>query len=141
MRECGLETPEIYDFQRLLIRWDGYVRRVQNPQHALEPRILFAAFATSQMVGYIAGHFSGRHGAQGELQSLYVLKDYQGQGIGTCLLARLAHWFVAHDRRTVCVGIHPDNPYKRFYEKHGARYINKHWLVWDDIGVIIRLAS
>jgi len=88
------------------------------------------------MVGYIAGHFSTRHGVEGELQSLYVRASHQRQQIGTELLKRLASWFAAHGRRTICVGVEPANPYWRFYEKHGARYINKHWLVWDDIGAV-----
>jgi GNAT superfamily N-acetyltransferase len=137
LRECGLATADIYDVQRLTNRWDGYVRRVQHPRHALEPRILFAALADSRLVGYIAGHFSQRYDTQGELQSIYVLKNYQGCGIGTALLERLAGWFVENKRRSVCVGVDPANPYKRFYEKHGARYINEHWLAWGDIGMVL----
>ncbi len=136
LRECGLDTAGVWDLERLRGRWDGYVRGLQHPRHALKPRILFAAFAGDRMVGYIAGHFSRRHGAEGELQSLYVLSDYQSQGIGTALLARLAGWFIAHGRRSVCVGVDPANPYRRFYEKHAARYLNQHWLVWDDIAAI-----
>jgi len=138
MRECGLATPEIYDLQRVRNRWGGYVRGIHHPQHALEPRIRFAALADSRMVGYIAGHFSQRYHTQGELQSLYVLKDYQHRGIGTALLERLARWFVGNQRRSVCVGIDPRNPYKRFYEKHGAHSIDEHWLAWDDIGTILK---
>jgi GNAT superfamily N-acetyltransferase len=137
LRECGLATPDIYDIQRVQSRWDGYVRRIHHPQHALEPRILFAALVDHRLIGYIAGHFSQRHGMEGELQSIYVLKDYHGCGIGTALLERLAGWFVENKRRRVCVGIDPRNPYKKFYEKHGARHINEHWLAWDDIGSVL----
>jgi GNAT superfamily N-acetyltransferase len=134
LRECGLAKAEIYDLARLQARWDSYVRRLRHPQHALEPRILFAAMADERMVGYIAGHFSTRHQTQGELQSIYVLPEFQRCGIGGALLDRLAGWFVAHERQAVCVGIDPANPYKKFYEKHGARRINQHWLMWDDVG-------
>lgn len=134
LRECGLATAEIYDFERLQARWDAYIRRLSHPQHALEPRVVFAAMARDRMVGYIAGHFSARFKAQGELQSMYVRKEFQRCGIGVSLLDQLARWFVAHERRAVCVGIDSANPYKKFYEKHGARYINRHWLIWDDIG-------
>ena len=70
-----------------------------------------------QMVGFIAGHFSRRYETEGELQSIHVLKDFQGRGIGAELLRRLAVWFVAHQRRKICVGIDPASSYKRFYEK------------------------
>jgi GNAT superfamily N-acetyltransferase len=138
MRECGLGTPDVCDIQRQRNRWDGYIRRIRHPQHALEPRILFAGLVEGRLVGYIAGHFSRRYGTEGELQSIYVLKNFQGSGIGTALLERLAGWFVENKRRRVCVGVDPANPYKRFYEKHGARHINEHWLAWDDIGSVLK---
>jgi len=59
------------------------------------------------------------------------------RGIGAELLRRLAAWFIAHQRRKICVGIDPASSYKRFYEKLGARYINQHWLVWDDIACVL----
>lgn len=136
-RECDLAEPAIYDFQRLRSRWEGYVRCVRHPQHAEGPRILFAATINGQMVGFIAGHFSRRYETEGELQSIHVLKDFQGRGAGAELLKRLAAWFVAHQRRKICVGIDPASPYKRFYEKHGAHYMNPHWLVWDDIACVL----
>ena len=134
MLECGLGSAA---FDLLLTRWEGYVRGVRHPQHALQPCVLFAAFCDREMAGYIAGHFSERYSSDGELQSVYVRKSYHKRGIGTALLERLAGWFVAHNRRSVCVGIDPNNPYKRFYEKHGARYLNEHWLIWDDIGAVL----
>jgi GNAT superfamily N-acetyltransferase len=137
LRECGLATPEIYDIERQRNRWDGYMRGLQHPRHALAPRIVVAAFVEELMVGYIAGHFSRRHRMEGELQSLYVLKTHHGLGIGSALLIRLAEWFAANGRQSVCVGVDPANPYRRFYEKHGARYFNEHWLAWDDIRTVI----
>lgn len=137
LRECGLEGPDVYSFDRLLDRWDRYLRGLHHPQYALEPRIAFAALAGDRMVGYIAGHFSRRHGSDGELQSIYVLRRHHSEGIGTSLLRELARWFVTNARASVCVGIAPENPYRRFYEKHGARYISRHWLIWDDIGTVL----
>ena len=99
--------------------------------------MLFAATLNGQMVGFIAGHFSRRYETEGELQSIHILKDFQGRGVGAELLKRLAAWFVTHQRLKICVGIDPASPYKRFYEKHGARTINPHWLVWDDIASVL----
>ena len=138
LRECGLAGPEFYDLERLRNRWDGYMRGLHHPREALKPRIAFAALAGERMAGYIAGHFSRRYGTEGELESVYVRKEHQRLGIGTSLLELLANWFSAEGRRSVCVGIDPANPYRKFYEKHGARYLNRHWLVWDDIGIVLR---
>ena len=130
-----------YDAQALRDRWERYLRGLHHPRQALAPRIAFAAFSGDAMAGYIAGHFSERHGTDGELQSVYVLSEHQRQGIGTALLLDLARWFAGYGRRKVCVGIEPTNPFRRFYEKQGARYINKHWLVWDDITALVRGGS
>jgi hypothetical protein len=35
--------------------------------------------------------------------------------------------------KSLCVGIAPDNPYQRFYTKHGGQYLNEHWIVWNDV--------
>jgi hypothetical protein len=38
----------------------------------------------------------------------------------------------------ICVDCAPDNaPAQRFYKKHGAVPMNKHWLIWKDIGVVL----
>ncbi len=77
LRECGLAAADIYDVERLRGRWKGYVSRLHHPQQALEPRVLFGAFTDGRMVGYIAGHFSTRHGGEGELRSLCVRASHQ----------------------------------------------------------------
>ena len=136
-RESDLAEPAIYDVQRLRSRWEGYLRRIRHPQHAEGPRIVFAATLNGRMIGFIAGHFSRRYETEGELQSIHILKDFQGRGVGAELLKRLAAWFITHQRRKICVGIDPASPYKRFYEKHGARRINPHWLVWEDIACVL----
>ena len=138
LRDCGLATPDLFDVERLQSRWYGYMRGLHHPQGAMEPRVAICAFVEESMVGYIAGHFSRRHGTEGELQSLYVLKEHHRSGIGTLLLLHLADWFVTRHRRAICVGVDPANPYRRFYEKHGARYLNKHWLLWDDIETMLK---
>lgn len=73
------------------------------------------------------------------MQSLYVLKEVQGQGIGTELLRRIALPLIEEGSQTLCVGYDPLNPYKRFYLKHGAHEINPHWAFWPDVSVIIQM--
>jgi hypothetical protein len=58
--------------------------------------------------------------------------------VASGLLAELARWFVAQDARRVCIDVVPTNTVARgFYAHHGARALNPHWLVWDDIGVVL----
>jgi hypothetical protein len=37
----------------------------------------------------------------------------------------------------MCVGFGPENPYKRFYFKHGAVPINPHWAMWPDVSLLV----
>jgi len=135
---CGLSEPALCGVERLQDRWDKYLRGLSFPQFAEEPRIAFVVEVDGEVVGFIAGHFSKRHGTEGELQSIHILPEYHGRGIGTELLRLLAEWFVSHGRQRICVGVDPNNPFQRFYVKHGAAYINEHWLVWEDIGGVIK---
>ena len=55
------------------------------------------------------------------------------------LLRAIAEWFVQTNATKVCVDVDPANhSARRLYESHGARELNSHWLVWDDIGTIVR---
>jgi len=58
--------------------------------------------------------------AAAELQNIYLLKEWQGQGIGTHLLGIVAHRLAADGSRSMCVGYDSNSPYKRFYFKYGA---------------------
>ena len=81
-------------------------------------------------VGFAAYHHTTRHGADAELESLYVLKESQGQGLGTMLLRIVGHRLHTDGSGSMCVGYDHRNPYKRFYLERGAVAINPHWAVW-----------
>ena len=87
-------------------------------------------------MGFAAYHHTTRHDTDAELQSIYVLKEAQGQGVGTRLLQVIANRLHAEGSRTMCVGYAPDNPYRRFYFKHGAVAINPHWAMWPDVSLL-----
>jgi len=111
-----------------------YVSGEHHPQHAREPRIIFVAEGEGSMIGYIAGHLTTRFGCDGELQWLFVLPEHRGGGVASDLLRQLAAWFVSQAAPKVCVNVEPENMRaRRFYERHGARAMNEHWLVWPDI--------
>jgi len=115
-------------------RIHGYMLGELHPREALAPRALFVAMAGDRLVGFIAGHLTRRYGCDGELQWLNVAADRRGQGIASALLRRLAAWFEELQAKQVCVDADPENPTARaFYFRHGARSLNDHWLVWDDI--------
>jgi GNAT superfamily N-acetyltransferase len=131
------DTTDDHDRDRAFwtSRWRGYLTRGSAAQQSLGDGWVFLADADGRAVGYIAYHHTRRHGADAELQNIYVLKDAQRQGVGTRLLAVIAHRLRADGSRTMCVGYDTNSPYTRFYFKHGAAEISPGapWAMWRDI--------
>jgi GNAT superfamily N-acetyltransferase len=86
-------------------------------------------------VGYIAGHLTRRYACDGELQWIYVVREYRRRGVASRLLGLLADWFVEQNARRICVDVGDDEA-RHFYRRHGATVLNQHWMVWEDIGVV-----
>jgi len=108
------------DVQFWTRRWRGYIVSGSSARQSRGDGWVFLAEVERQPVGYVAYHHTKRHGTDAELQNIYVLKQWQGRGIGTRLLGCVAHRLSADGSRTLCVGYDPDSPYKRFYIKYGA---------------------
>jgi len=133
-------TPEYIsevdvDHATRLCRWQTYFAG-QSPATSKPERIVFKAVSDGQIIGFIVGHLTTRFDKDAEIQNFYILKNHQRKGIGYALLTRLAEWLAANKANSLCVGIAEHNPYQRFYLKYGGRYLNKHWIFWDDIKVI-----
>jgi GNAT superfamily N-acetyltransferase len=119
-------------------RWHGYLTRGSQAQKSLGDGWVFLAELDGVPVGYVAYHHTTRHSTDAELQNIYVLRDLQGQGIGTHLLGVIAHRLHADGSRSMCVGYDADSPYKRFYLKHGAIETEpgSPWAIWHDVGAL-----
>ena len=123
-------------------RITGYLDTRLHPQQALTPRAAFVATEKLEIVGFVAGHLTRRHGCQGELEWINVLTEWCGKNVASPLLRLQASWFVAHGAARVCVDVEPANTKARaFYQRHGATELNKHWLVWEDIGALLNSAD
>jgi len=120
-------------------RISRYMEGVDNPREALSPRTLYVAADGESLAGIIAGHLTRRHGCQGELEWIDVAEQYRGSGVASELFGHLATWFVSQHALKVCVDVDPTNSRaRRFYARHGARPLNPHWMVWDDVGAVLR---
>ncbi|KAA0956417.1 GNAT family N-acetyltransferase [Planococcus sp. ANT_H30] len=60
----------------------------------------------------------------GDLTSIYLFEDYQGQGIGKMLLKDLFLFFKHLDYERVFVEVLEDNKTRFFYEYYGAKLID-----------------
>jgi GNAT superfamily N-acetyltransferase len=56
----------------------------------------------------------------GELGAIYVLKGYQGGGVGSSLVREIARHLQSIGLSSMLVWVLEQNPYRRFYEKLGA---------------------
>jgi ribosomal protein S18 acetylase RimI-like enzyme len=115
-----------------------YMARELHPQHALMPRIGYVAYDCESLVGFIAGHLTRRHACDGELEWINVIPEYRRSGVAGELLRLLAGWFVQQNALKVCIDVQPSNiAARKFYMRHGATDLNKHWLLWNDINVVL----
>jgi hypothetical protein len=121
----------------------AYFDGKHHPQQALLPRTGYVAVSGADIVGYIAGHRTTRHGCEGEVQYLFVAPASRRQGIGTALFRLLGKWFREAGVRKVCVGVADDSPpeARPFVERLGATPLRKHWYAWDDVGFGIEMKS
>jgi len=120
------------------IRISGYLEGEINPQRALPSRTCYVAMEQTSVVGFVAGHLTRRHGCEGELEWINVIPERRGAGIASELLRLLAGWFVEQKAFRICVDVEPSNAVARaFYTRHGAETLNKHWLAWNDIRILL----
>jgi GNAT superfamily N-acetyltransferase len=115
----------------------AYLTGKHHPQRAMAPRVMWIAEDGESPVGYIAGHLTKRFDCDGELQWIYVIPEHRRTDVGSELLRLLAGWFIEQGARRICVDV-GDDAARPFYRRHGAVELNKHWMVWNDIGEIGR---
>ena len=103
------------------LQWDGWVRRARVPE------VVLVAEADDVPGGRIIGFGNcGRaRGAprSGEVFTLYVTPDWQGQGIGRRLLAELFTELYAGGLNDAVVWVLSANPSRFFYEVMGGKRI------------------
>lgn len=114
----------------------GYLAGDRHPQQALAPRAMWIAELDGEPIGYTAGHLTRRYGCDGELQWIYVVRDQRRTHVASELLRLLARWFVEQRALRICVDV-GDEEARPFYRRSGAVDLNKHWMVWEDISLVL----
>ena len=136
MARIRAEEWETEEYWR--VRISRYLDRELHPQQALMPRVIYVALEGDSVVGFIAGHLTRRHVCDGELEWINVIPARRGSRVALELLRLLAAWFVERKASRICADVDPANTAaRRFYTRHGARNLNQHWLVWNDIKVVL----
>jgi len=90
--------------------------------------ISYVAEDAGEVLGFVSGGYErqGDYVYNGEIYALYVLKNYQRQGVGTKLVSTLAKQLNQFSIYSMLVRVLEHNPYRRFYEKVNGIYLRKH---------------
>ncbi|TKC15313.1 GNAT family N-acetyltransferase [Robertmurraya kyonggiensis] len=90
--------------------------------------VYVAETESGEIVGFSSGgkERSGKYtGFVGEIYAIYILKEYQGQGIGRELVKPIAVELKEMGFNSMLVLVLRDNPSRHFYEALGAKYIEE----------------
>ena len=89
----------------------------------------------------------------GELYAIYLLKQYQRQGIGQRLVAELCSWLLTEGLNSMYTWVLEENPSRRFYESLGGIKFKRQTITiggrdvvevaygWDGIAPLVALSS
>jgi GNAT superfamily N-acetyltransferase len=90
-----------------------------------------------ELVGFAKGV---RADTAGELNKIYLLREYQRLGLGRRLLGEVTRRFVSQGVTSMCAYADPRNPSCAFFEKLGAERlreangrVNYSWYIWRDL--------
>jgi len=133
IRAAEWETEEYWR-----VRISRYLNCELHPEQALMPRVSYVALEAESLVGFIAGHLTRRYACDGELEWINVIPECRGSAVASELLRLLAALFAEQKASRICVDVEPNNTTaRRFYKRYGADDLNEHWLVWNDIKVVL----
>lgn len=121
----GLMPDSILDglsVQQRTLTWSNRLNDPHDPYH----RILVAE-AKDKIVAFASygKELASDPEHEGELFAIYVLKEFQGQGIGRSLVRRVAEGLQAMNITSMLVWVLADNPYQKFYERLGGVYLRE----------------
>jgi GNAT superfamily N-acetyltransferase len=139
LKSFANNEPYAIDYAGRVYRWQTYFNK-QSPVSAKPERLVLKAVDDGHVIGLIAVHLTNRH-KESEIETFYVLKARQREGIGTRLLQQALEWIISHKAKSLCVGIFPENLYKAFYLKYGGQYLNPHWIYWDDLELLQKVIN
>lgn len=94
---------------------------------------LWVAEQKEEIVGFAyAGEYRGDDPAAGEVYAIYILDKYQGQGIGSQLMAAACKQLRQSGKTSLYVDALEANPYRVFYERLGGQICRKEIFIIED---------
>jgi len=129
----------------------GQTQWVENLTDQKEKRTFVAESQPGQIVGFAAcGPIREKiEDLDGELYAIYVLKAFQGMGLGRLLVRQVAGYLAGAGFHSIIIWVLKENPARGFYERLGGRVIAEKEIViggqslkevayaWYDLGIIM----
>ena len=129
----GLMPDSVLDTLSVERRAREWRETLQDEASTYHPTVV--AQVDKQIVGF-ANYGREREGDpqfKGELFAIYVLKRFQGQGIGRGLIRAAANELLALNLSSMLVWVLSDNPYQKFYERLGGMYVREKPIQFGDV--------
>jgi GNAT superfamily N-acetyltransferase len=131
-------SPNREDESYWRARIEGYMSLEFNPHQATPERLIYVALHKEIIIGFIAGHLTKRTDYPGQIQWIMTAEQCRRTGVGSELLWILTGWFIDNNIKSVRVDIDPEKESaQEFYRYHHVSSINKYWLYWDDIRLVL----
>lgn len=138
---------ENLSYQRRTNLWDDILRDAER-----EHIVYVAENEGQEIVGFVGGGRDREHNPpyEAELYTIYILQEYQGQGIGRRLVRVFAEQLLRAGMRSMLLWVFAQNPSRRFYESLGGRYIKSAQFEiggatleevaygWEDVSVLVQ---
>lgn len=112
-----------FSYEKRESSWLEIISTAENNAHF----VYVAENKSGKIVGFAAGgrERMGKYMYQGELFAIYILEDYQRQGIGRKLVGCVAEKLADLDLNSLLVWVLGDNSACRFYEVLGGEKVDE----------------
>lgn len=109
------------------MHYDLYENRFKEYFIEKDPISFVAIDSNRHIVGFIAGGENRLRDTYTEydceLHTIYIIKDYQRNQIGSKMIKRLVESLIKQNHHKMIVQVLAENSAKTFYEKTGAKYL------------------
>jgi len=104
----------------------------------------FVIEINKELVGFANARIHFEDKIKGELNKIYLLREYQRLGLGTKILREVAGRFLSFQISSMKAFVEPLNPSGYFFEKTGGRWlieqdgkVNRNWYYWKNLANLV----
>jgi ribosomal protein S18 acetylase RimI-like enzyme len=145
----GIMSDETLAMLSVETRAQGWLGRLDVP----DPQsFAFLLETNGEVIGFSSGgaERDGDPSYRGEIYALYLLQEYQHQGLGRRLVEASVRSLLENGMTSMLIWVLRDNPSRRFYESLGGKYLRERTIDiqgqtlpevaygWDDLRAFIK---